>query len=175
MFRGTKKENKRIHCLILEDSVTPILQHDPVSRIRYVSAYLYPIHLCAFKFCRNLTYPRIRIGPILYAYPYQCYIDMDRLTKQVTATAQERSTNKPTTNKACHQPTIGIPVGDMVMPYSSLVEFAKWALSRYSSRLICSSIVTVGSKMGNNKNGPLLHFLPHVIRCCHHIITVNTW
>ena len=44
-------------------SVTPILQHDPVSRIR-VSVSDTPIHLCAFKFCRNLTYPRIRIGPI---------------------------------------------------------------------------------------------------------------
>ena len=33
-------------------------------RIR-VSVSDTPIHLCAFKFCRNLTYPRIRIGPIL--------------------------------------------------------------------------------------------------------------
>ena len=47
---------------------------------------------------------------------------MDRLTKQMTATAQERST-KPT--RQWHQTTIGIPAGDMVMPYSSLVEFAK--------------------------------------------------
>ena len=46
------------------DYITPILQHDPVSRIRYVSAYPYPIHFCAFNFCRNLMYPRIRILPI---------------------------------------------------------------------------------------------------------------
>ena len=45
-------------------SITPILQHDPVSRIRYVSVSDTPIHLCAFNFCRNLTYPHIRILPI---------------------------------------------------------------------------------------------------------------
>jgi len=35
----------------------------PVSCIR-VSVSDTPIHLCAFNFCRNLTYPRIRILPI---------------------------------------------------------------------------------------------------------------
>jgi len=31
----------------------------------HVSVSDTPIHLCAFNFCKNLTYPRIRIGPIL--------------------------------------------------------------------------------------------------------------
>lgn len=45
--------------------VTPILQHDPVLRIRYISMYPYQIRLGAFNFRRKVAYPRIRIRPML--------------------------------------------------------------------------------------------------------------
>ena len=58
-------------------SVTPILQHDPVSRIRYVSAYPYPILRYTFVPLSFAEIWRIHVsvsGRYWYAYPYRCYI-----------------------------------------------------------------------------------------------------
>jgi len=61
-FRGTKNIPPGHHLCNPDTSTWPRITY-PI-RIR-VSVSDTPIHLCAFKFCRNLTYPRIRIGPIL--------------------------------------------------------------------------------------------------------------
>ena len=51
--------NPIAHEVVLS-SVTPYFNMTPYR----VSVSDTPIHLCAFNFCRNLTYPRIRILPI---------------------------------------------------------------------------------------------------------------
>ena len=68
-------------------SVTPILQHDPVSRIRYVSAYPYPYPILRytfvpFKFCRNF-------GPILIRLSVSVLHSIELLIDELDSTFLE--------------------------------------------------------------------------------------
>ena len=70
-------ENKATESGYNDSYITPILQHDPVSRIRYVSAYPYPILRYTFVPLSFAEIWRIYVsvsGRYWYANPYRCYI-----------------------------------------------------------------------------------------------------